>query len=194
MKKNLKAILLLVGFVLFPNIVHADNITPIYGNKLTWNIESIYYYLDGNSTQYSSIIASAANNWVYTGYGYNKLYPNTRIYDITGTAVDFKTYSQSDNVIAETFFFTRANGTGPAETVNPRYSNWLFSEIKINTTKFDTLSEYNKIGSIAHEFGHAWGLAHHNNNRESIMCQLGYYRMVNTVQQVDQDAFNSIYY
>lgn len=68
---------------------------PAYGQyKLTWNIENVYYYLDSSATQYSGTIANAANNWVYTGLGYNKLWPNTRIYDILGTTVDIYAYNE----------------------------------------------------------------------------------------------------
>ena len=44
---------------------------------------------------------------------------------------------------------------------------------------------------MAHEFGHAFGLAH-NQIANSIMGQVDV-RKVQTVQQIDNDTFNSIY-
>lgn len=196
MKKIKITLVILVLMLFIPFNVKADEVTetPVFGYKTIWDIESVYYYLEGDSSNYSSVIANAANNWVYTGYGYNKLWPNTRIYDISGTAIDFYTYTENSNVLAYTYAFARTNGTtGDAYHVWQWESDWLFSEIHINQTTFDQLSTYDKQGTIAHEFGHAWGLAHNQDNQHSIMCQLGAGRLVNTVQQVDQNAFNSIY-
>lgn len=173
----------------------ANTPTPTFSKKLYWNIENVYYYLTSSATSYSSLISAAANNWVYTGYGFNKLYPNTRAYNQINGTVDFYSYSNSSvNTIAYTSFFKRANGmTGAISEVSPNSENWLFAEIHINNSVMSTLSDYNKRGTISHEFGHAWGLAHNQSNPNSIMCQLGAGRAVNTVQQVDNNAFNSKY-
>ncbi len=77
--------------------------------------------------------------------------------------------------------------------MHPNVENWLFAEIHINKPIINSLSSYDQQGTIIHEFGHAWGLAHNQTNPNSIMCQLGSGRKVNTVQQVDNDAFNSKY-
>ena len=37
------------------------------------------YYIDQSAPGYSGTISGAANNWVYTGWGYNKLYPNKNV-------------------------------------------------------------------------------------------------------------------
>lgn len=193
-KKNIFVTFLFCMMVLCPKGIFAATSTPTFGHKTTWNIENMYYYLADDSSQYSTIIANAANNWVYTGCGYNKLWPNTRVYDITGTGVDFHTYTESGTVLARTSMFNRTNGTtGDAYQVSPSSTDWLYSDISINKTVFDTVSDYNKQGTIVHEFGHAWGLAHNNTNSNSVMCQLGSGRTVNTVQQVDNDAFNTLY-
>lgn len=139
-----------------------------FQKKLTWNIEKVYYYLDASATQYASIISAAANNWVYTGLGYNKLYPNTRAYNIINGTVDFYGANLGDaNTIAETRYFIKNNGI--STRVYPNTSDWLYAEIYINPGTFDILSIFNRQGTISHEFGHAWGLAHNHPNPNRYM-------------------------
>lgn len=193
MKKFINLLFLMV--ILFPKMVLAADATPLFNYKLSWNIEKVYYYINNSATGYSDVIGTAANNWVYTGYGYNKLYPNTRAYNQSNGTVDFYSYDDSNtSTIAYTAFFKRANGsTGAISQINPDSENWLFAEIHINNPIINSLSSYDRQGTIVHEFGHAWGLAHNQSNQYSVMCQLGFGRKVNTVQQVDNDAFNRKY-
>ncbi len=177
---------------------------PAYGNyKLTWNIESIYYYIDQSAPGYSGTIAAAANNWVYTGLGYNKLYPNTRTYNKTNSAVDFYAAFYGNYAFtAMTETYKRVNGNavsvGWVEVPNRTGTgvpaeNYLFAEIHINNDIFDGYTDFNqRQGIIAHEFGHAWGLGHNPENPNSIMYNWDS-RNVYTIQQVDQDAFNALY-
>lgn len=167
---------------------------PLLSGNLLWNIESYRYYVDSTATPYLTPIANAANNWVYTGYGYNRLYPNTRTTNIASSAVDIYAYNQSDLGNARTFFFARTNGTtGNAYLVDPNVSNWLFNEIKLNIGYISNKSSTAQQGVVAHEFGHAFGLDENNANPESIMCQSSSGRSVYTVQQVDNNAFNRKY-
>lgn len=178
---------------------------PAYGNyKLTWNIQSIRYYIDQSAPGYSGTIASAANNWVYTGLGYNKLYPNTRTYNKTNSAVDiYAEYAGEYNYTAITYTFMKSNGVtteiswvevpGRANTGVPS-ANYSFTEIHINNDVFDTYTDFNvRQGVIAHEFGHCWGLGHNPENVNSIMNNYDDTRAVYTIQQVDQDVFNILY-
>ena len=48
-------------------------------------------------------------------------------------------------------------------------------------------------GTIVHEIGHTLGLAHNNSNPQSIMCQTGYGRSVQTVQKIDNTAVVNLY-
>ena len=181
------AIIVLTGFMGI-NVVSAATMPPT-SYKTSWNIESIYYYIDQSAPGYSGTISAAANNWVYTGVGYNKLYPNTRTYDKNGT-------------LAYTSLFKRVNGnpvvvtwkkvSGRVDTSVPSES-WLFSEIHINNDVFQDYGFDHREGTLTHELGHAWGLGHNNENQNSVMCQTGYGRKVNKVQKVDNDAFNALY-
>ena len=164
---------------------------PLLGGNLIWNIESIYYYVDSSANSFVTPIANAAYNWVYTGYGWNNLYPNSRTYNITYSAIDIYGYSSADGNNGYTTFWARTNGTtGNAYSVNPNSQNWLFNEVKLNSKYLSNQADAYKQGVVAHEMGHCFGLNENNTNPYSIMCQAGHGRAVTTVQQVDQNAFN----
>lgn len=194
-KKFLKIVIILLLLLCTFTITsksEAATATPTYPYDLIWNIESYYYYLDSSATKYATQIANAANNWVYTGYGWNNLYPNTKTTKIIDSACDFFGYSEVDNTNAYTTFFKRSNGhSGTVSSANPYSSNWLFNEIYLNYFYMDEYSSTTKQGVIAHEFGHAFGLDHNDTNSNSIMCSMSHGRAVYKVQQVDQNAFNA---
>lgn len=48
-------------------------------------------------------------------------------------------------------------------------------------------------GTIAHEAGHAFGLAHNQGNPKSIMCQTGSGRSVSSAQICDLKGINHLY-
>ena len=187
--------LMLFIFMMFTTKNQANDLEPgLLHANLLWNIESYRYYVDSTALPYLTPISNAANNWVYTGYGYNRLYPNTRTTNIASSAVDIYAYNQSDLGNARTFYFARTNGTtGNAYEVNPEINNWLFNEIKLNIGYVADKSSTVQQGVVAHEFGHAFGLDENNGNSYSIMCQTAYGRAVYTVQQVDNNAFNHKY-
>lgn len=190
MKKVILGVTIAI-ITLLSNVFNASAMTPTYGGKLTWNIGNIHYYLSGESANYADIIAASANNWVNTGVGWNPLWPNDRTYVQSEATFDFYTAtSGGSGVVAETKFF----GTGsycvyPSELTK---ASWDWNEIWIYTSTFNTLSSSYKQGTITHEMGHAFGLAH-TSDKYSIMCQIGAGRAVNTVQAADNEAFNSKY-
>lgn len=209
MKKIIRIIFIIMSAITltFSTKVFAAVTYPAYGQyKLTWNIENVYYYVDSSATNYSSIIESAANNWVYTGLGYNKLWPNTRIYDILGTTVDFYAYEGgTTGTEATTYTYIWVNGVKtdvPWVGISGRFNtgvpsaNYTFAEVIINNTQMQSNPSYyttvRQQGIVAHEFGHCWGLGHNPENQNSLMHNYSDYRK-NTVQQVDQDVFNILY-
>ncbi len=202
--KNIIFSIFIIGCISIVPKVSAATM-PAYGNyKLTWNIESIYYYIDGSAPGYSGTIKAASNNWVYTGCGYNKLYPNTQTTNKKGSAVDiYASYYGKYTFTAVTYTFKKVDGNNVMvnwvgvipyrEGTGVPKENYTFAEIHINNDIFDAYTDFNvRQGIIAHEFGHAWGLGHNPENMSSIMYNYDN-RAVYTIQQVDNDAFNALY-
>ncbi|WP_426225304.1 matrixin family metalloprotease [Pseudarthrobacter sp. DSP2-3-2b1] len=135
---------------------------------------------------------NAANNWMYPGWD-NPIYMNF-VSSNNGSMMDFhlnsSSYFQSSSIIAQTEFYNN----GPTG-VNQWYSNWDFTEIHINNDQYSSPSFSNDqaLGTTIHEMGHSFGLAHWQTNPYSIMCQTGAGRIVQRVQQVDNDAVNILY-
>ena len=59
--------------------------------------------------------------------------------------------------------------------------------------KKSSFSNDQALGTLIHEMGHAFGLAHYNSNPNSIMCQTNKGRKVQRVQKTDNDTINAIY-
>jgi predicted Zn-dependent protease len=107
------------------------------------------------------------------------------------TDVDYYAVNEDDFLygmaIAVTEFYT-SSGYG-ATGLSPYY----YAEITINKDEISYCSNYEKIGTMAHELGHAMGLAENNSDTSSIMCQLSSGRTVNTVSSEDYATVVNIY-
>lgn len=182
-------------FVLgFSSLTNAYAATPIYGYQNINGVGNVTVWLDYSSGvgYWQSYITNAANNWMYPGWS-NPIYMNF-VSNNYGSNMDF--YLRNDafwggsmNVLAETRFFVN----GGAQ-VYPWSSNWNYSEIYINHDVYSLPNVTNDmaLGTTIHEMGHAFGL-NHTTNVNSIMCQTGSGRVVQRVQQTDNDAINIIY-
>ncbi|MGX7417275.1 hypothetical protein ACWOFR_00585 [Carnobacterium gallinarum] len=73
--------------------------------------------------------------------------------------------------------------------------NWYWGIVKLNTPTFDRLTEFNKHGTIAHEIGHIFGLAHPTGHPYpySVMLQIGQGRKTNGPQSIDFSDINQKY-
>lgn len=145
-----------------------------------------------NGGWYEYQIINAVNNWQSPGW-YNPIV-FVAASSNAGTMMDI--YAKNETfwptnirvgLLAETRFY---NGSGTQ--MNP-YTDYVYTEIFINDTTMHNLNVDNMRGTIAHEIGHTLGLAHNNSNPQSIMCQTGYGRSVQTVQQIDNTAVVNLY-
>ncbi len=199
MKQKLK--IFIIGIILLiPTIVKAE-VNPrityyTYGHKMTWNIENIWYFIDSAASSYESVVADAANNWVHTGYGYNKLYPYTKTTNITLSATDVFKLAEGENALGVTWHFKRVNGK--AIGVNGQNGapteNWLYCHVDLNIPELNKLGNRAKKITTLHEMGHCFGLAH-GIEKKSVMYPYynGLDSSVNGVQEIDHKTFNYIY-
>ncbi|MBO5477937.1 MAG: hypothetical protein J6A15_09330 [Clostridia bacterium] len=160
------------------------------GGKLERGVSNMNYYVDSSANGYTSLINAAVNNWVDTGYGWNPIYMNP-VSSNYATDVDF--YARYGDEISEGILARTSCYNINEASVNPSTSNWFFAKIEINVPTISNYSSYVQQGTIAHELGHAFGLDHQNNNVNSIMCQVGNGRVVQTVDQTSHNAINTLY-
>lgn len=200
MKKKSKISVFIITFII-TIMAMGDSIfaaTPRYGGKYSSGVGNITIYINYNSGAgyWESYIKNAANNWMYTGVGDNPIYINF-VSSNYGSSMDF--YSKRDKywtsqgaygVLAETLFYNSSS-----KRMDPTKGNWLYTEIYINDDNFkkDSFSNNQALGTVIHEMGHAFGLAHYNSNPYSIMCQTSSGRKVQRVQKTDNDTINAIY-
>lgn len=162
----------------------------IWEENLKEGVGNICYYIDSSASSYTSIINSAINNWVDTGYGWNPIYV-TPVSSNYATDIDFYLRYGDDmsaDILGRTTYYNINEGI-----VNQYNTNWFFAKIELNASSLGGYSNDIKQGTTAHELGHAFGLDHQDYNRYSIMCQLGCGRLVNTVDQTSHNAINALY-
>lgn len=174
--------------------------TPTFGTNRYYNgVGNITVYIDGPSgaSYWVNFIKNAANNWMYTGVGANPIYIKF-VSSKSGSLMDFYAKKSSywtaqgtgNGILAETLFYDINNNYFSPIT---HKKNWVWTEIYINDDNFkkSSFSNDNALGTVIHEMGHAWGLAH-TTDRYSIMCQ-STTRVVQRVQKQDNDAVNRLY-
>lgn len=183
----------------WPNNAKMKNGVGDYGRRIR------YDWIDQSAMEYEDYIVQARNDWVYTT-------------DILYTPIDIaRTYTKKSSVFevhksqeqpdiagiyAETHFYEFANSTGDMDNGADPSRDYYWTMINLNTSNFARLSTNDgglnhKKGTIAHEFGHAFGLAHLPdsvpNKRYCIMCQSGKGRHVDTPQKDDLQGINYLY-
>jgi Matrixin len=150
-----------------------------------------YYFITSSASAHVTDVTSAMSDWIHT----------TSRLGITTPIAWLRTTTQSQSVmdIYHAQYYDVSTGIIAATEqilnnviIDPYGSNWHWAKIKLNTPVYDPLSDYNEEGSVAHEMGHVFGLAHTSvTNR--IMCQLGDGRTVNNCQADDANGINYLY-
>lgn len=192
-----------VALNLSPIIVTAEANTPTFAGKYSQGVGNITIYIDSSTKAdyWETYITTGANNWMYPGSGMSNPIYIKFVSSTYGSKMDFycakdshwsKSTSKSTGILAETEFYdSNENQLNPSKSS----TNWYYAKIYINDDEFrkSTFSNENVQGTIIHEMGHAFGLAHNNENPRSIMCQTKYYRLVQRVQAVDNNSIISKY-
>lgn len=171
--------------------------TPTFPNnaKYTRGVSKVCYYVDSTASGYTSLINSAINNWVDTGYGWNPIYV-TPVSSNYATHMDFYAEEDINSKVLDRMMlghtsYWNTDGTAVAEFENekPNY-NYFYTESRMNTSRSDSKTKY----AVSHEIGHAFGLDHHS-LKISIMYPFsnGNNATITTVQKEDHDAINYLY-
>lgn len=187
------------------------NCLELNGGVGNYGYSNRYFYITSSASSYTSLIQSAVSSWVYTSQNPGVTTPISIVRTYTQSQSVFDVYYESkypsyEGILAGTFYYIYSTCLNPnAEWPT---SNWGWSTIILNSPNFGSIgaqngltANQNKQGTIAHEFGHAMGLAHplsviggfvdYYPNR--IMCQLANGRYVYTPSSGDCYVINHLY-
>lgn len=166
-------------------------LVPTIGGYMSRGVDNMCYYVDSTASAYTSYINTGISRWTNGGHSPSDFINMTAVSSNYATAVDYYAQNEEEFIagyaLAETVHFSASGMSGSG--VSPYY----YAEILINKGTFPDCTSFEKIGTMAHEFGHAMGLAENNRNTSSIMCQLSSGRTVNTVSNEDYATVVSIY-
>lgn len=164
---------------------------PVLGGRLSRGVSDMCYYVDSTASSYTSYINTGIKRWTNSGYSPSNFIKMTAVSSNWATDVDY--YAQemkefiSPSCLAETSYFN-SNGNNCSSS-----TQYFFAEIMINEDTIEDITSYQKIGTMAHELGHALGLNENNSDTSKIMCRLAYGRTVNTVSAAEYAQVVSIY-
>lgn len=163
----------------------------LFGARFTRGVGNTCYYVDSSASAYTSRINAAANNWVHTGYGYNPIYM-TAVSSSHGTHIDLygntTSYWGDPNIRGETIMF---NSAAQDMTNQISTTNWVYAEIHLNTSVIAT-NTIETQGTIAHEMGHCFGLAHVN-DPNCLMYRYSNGRNTHVVTADENNGINALY-
>lgn len=177
--------------------VYAASCTDANQNQIFFNykysrsLNNTCYWISSSASGLTGHINNAAYDWAHLS---NPIVM-TPVSSSYATHMDF--YGKNSSfwqyagpkvyVLGSTQHF---NSSG-AEIDSDTGGNWFYADIYIN---LDALNYNMSIqATVAHEMGHAFGLAHWNSNPYSIMAQDSCQRVVSTVQAADNQHLNQKY-
>ncbi|SDY35925.1 matrixin family metalloprotease [Thermoactinomyces sp. DSM 45892] len=193
MKKRL--LLLFSIFLLTVSVPLEAFAYNLFGYRLTngvgnWGKNRQYYYIhDSAKKYYKSLINRAWETWIHSPH-------------ILSTPISFRETTNKKSAVVElsefyditsehdylgiTYFYKYQQEVYPWDT------NWGWAKINLNRARLKNLRETDQQGTIAHELGHAMGLAH-NMYEFSVMCQFGAGRKTARPLRDDYEGINKLY-
>lgn len=193
-KKKLMLSILLCTSILMSNAIGAFAYETYDDNCLDDGVDNAKYYVSSSASDIEKRIKAAVESWNYSDTDVSI----TETSKLSSAQIRFY-YKDSyfdeddDNVIARTQFYIKGDGWSV-----PDY-DWTKARIRVHPEVYDSLKSKNGLsrsknqqGTLAHELGHAMGLAH-TRDEETIMCQLGKGRTVYKPQEDDEDGINHLY-
>ena len=158
-----------------------------------------YFYMTGFDSFYARYIRDSVSKWVNT----------TDDIGVTTSISIRETSTRSDalfefvntylgaNILGKTSFYMYQESV-PLNKDGALTGNygWARCEISVKTLNGSGASTENaksKVGTIAHELGHAMGLSHQNYRPASIMCQTGSGRTAWRADRTDLLTINHLY-
>lgn len=151
------------------------------------------YWTDSSASTYSTLISNAMYNWCNTQNRHP--YVRTSIWFVpsakSSSVMDiYAQQTPTPGLLGETIFYRYAYD----ETIaSPSIHNWTWCKIILYTNNLNQLTSFHREGTISHEMGHVFGLAHNNSMPSSVMCQYGFGRTVNRPSADDCNGINYLY-
>jgi hypothetical protein len=163
----------------------------LFGHRLTYGVGNYgssnqHYWVDSSASGYLSTVNGAMSDWIYTTsyWGITTPISYTRTTTKSSSRMDHYKSTAINDWWGLTQFF---NGNSQ---VQPTATNWVWAKVWIDG---DFANCPNKRGVIAHEQGHAMGLAHVSSGTAVMRYDIGF-GSLNNITRAQPDDLNGINY
>lgn len=157
----------------------------LWGGVGGYGYTNQYYYVDGSAGAYLGPAVAAMNGWIYTTESTGVTTPISFLRTSYRPASVIDVF-QIDYIAAWWGFTTHYNGSTEIE---PTDGNWSWALVQLDGAFAQC---QNQQGVIAHEFGHAMGLAHVTAG-SSVMFEDIAYTSVAVAAADDLNGINHLY-